>query len=694
MKNRFCPSVHAERSRPSGWFHAANHWLALALVGLAGASTGCDEEPKGPGLTECQGILTDAADEAGIPFPVDQLGREVLFGARIIAVDDPVDLRLGGLKLIGTASARLTPHDDEKDALSFSRCVERCTRDEEAAPALRVDTRGKACDGESLLLRSEGVLANFGIQHFFGDGWDYYQDYLQATIVSEQITRVERDGQTLLIDVTSELEVARDDPPTGEGKPVNIVTRWYFQPTTVLTPNFKARSLQPGLGLYPGFDLEGNEHLLRAPFDHDKDVRFFVKGVPKAYRPALAEAFGAWNDVLEPIVGRAPLRFEHLEKDDPRFDEVTLGDPRYAVMEWDAQNEANYSGLASLLADEKTGETFAPAIDLQGPASERRYKAWFDAYERVESLRKSGDALQAERFRARALGLLNRDALRDTLAPHLDTEGRRNKGLISRESVPRFDFEPPPAGETFESFLKGLMVELIEHEVGHTLGLDHNFMGSLGADGDDVPTSSVMEYVPRAQRHVARIGPYDHDALGYVYGGKVPKTFLPACTYLGLPSPVMPTLSAECSSEDGGPDAFGFLLEERLGRAMDLLLGVGLDTPAWTLTDLRTQFNTGLFGVAFYATSAEASADTWTNFYSDPARPSEPNEISSFVLTSLHEKLCGADVSAELERKREISDDAWQAAFDNAASAYSYAVSQIEPLGLTLPSCELFAGAD
>jgi hypothetical protein len=64
------------------------------------------------------------------------------------------------------------------------------------------------------------------------------------------------------------------------------------------------------------------------------------------------------------------------------------------------------------------------------------------------------------------------------------------------------------------------------HEVGHTLGLRHNFKGSLLP-----PTSSVMDYLIDNDQ-IAQVGPgnYDSDAIKYLYGmnSQLPKQ--PFCT--------------------------------------------------------------------------------------------------------------------------------------------------------------------
>jgi hypothetical protein len=62
--------------------------------------------------------------------------------------------------------------------------------------------------------------------------------------------------------------------------------------------------------------------------------------------------------------------------------------------------------------------------------------------------------------------------------------------------------------------LENYIQEVTAHEIGHTLGLRHNFKGSL-----EPPTSSVMEYNLAEVAFVQpQPGPYDHQAIKFLYG--------------------------------------------------------------------------------------------------------------------------------------------------------------------------------
>ncbi|MCP3168744.1 zinc-dependent metalloprotease [Myxococcus qinghaiensis] len=68
---------------------------------------------------------------------------------------------------------------------------------------------------------------------------------------------------------------------------------------------------------------------------------------------------------------------------------------------------------------------------------------------------------------------------------------------------------------------------VVMHEVGHTLGLRHNFKGSLG-----LPSYSVMEYAwaPEQELRGGEVGPYDVAAVRYLYGLSSTLPQEPFCT--------------------------------------------------------------------------------------------------------------------------------------------------------------------
>jgi hypothetical protein len=81
---------------------------------------------------------------------------------------------------------------------------------------------------------------------------------------------------------------------------------------------------------------------------------------------------------------------------------------------------------------------------------------------------------------------------------------------------------PPTRKERVEKYL----AQVAAHEVGHTLGLRHNFKGSL-----QPPSSSIMDYISAPLAAAGSIpGPYDADAVRFLYGLSPALPTQPFCT--------------------------------------------------------------------------------------------------------------------------------------------------------------------
>src|SRR5690606_22715299 len=152
--------------------------------------------------------------------------------------------------------------------------------------------------------------------------------------------------------------------------------------------------------------------------------------------------------------------------------------------------------------------------------------------------------------------------------------------------------------------MHGYMVEVVAHEIGHNLGIRHNFKGNLGAEDDQTKpgavSRSIMEYLGRGYRHLNLIGDYDRMAISYGYTGVKPQNLNWFCTdedkSEGLA--VIAVKSPECVSSDATNDPFSYW-ESRIDRTVELLLETKSSAaPAWDISEVSTELTDALIRLA------------------------------------------------------------------------------------------------
>ena len=122
---------------------------------------------------------------------------------------------------------------------------------------------------------------------------------------------------------------------------------------------------------------------------------------------------------------------------------------------------------------------------------------------------------------------------------HRHADCRLNEGMQHQSSLAGAVFAAQgltaKRGELPEEFLQQALKEVVMHEVGHTLGLRHNFRASAWktlaemedpAKANEPTVGSVMDYLPvnivaagtkQPAYYTTTIGPYDHWAIEYGY---------------------------------------------------------------------------------------------------------------------------------------------------------------------------------
>lgn len=263
-------------------------------------------------------------------------------------------------------------------------------------------------------------------------------------------------------------------------------------------------------------------------------IYYIDRTVPVEYRRYVKEGIEAWNKGFE----AAGFRNAILAKDAPDDSTWSAEDVRYSTVRWSAAYRMGYA-IGPSQTDPRTGEILNADILISAIFP----RGWLFDWQELSS----PQAMRAQALRMSRPDLLGRPGLTNRACLH--AEGLSHQlgvqhallaglGLLSdSDSVPMH-------------YVGEALRELIMHEVGHTLGLRHNFKSSSGTPNARLTdtlftrkngvTVSVMDYAPsnispdRARQgdfYNHEVGSYDVWAIRYGYtpfsGVSTPEAELP-----------------------------------------------------------------------------------------------------------------------------------------------------------------------
>ena len=354
------------------------------------------------------------------------------------------------------------------------------------------------------------------------------------------------------------------------------------------------------------------------------------------------------------------LSYEFVAADDAKSALLVMGDPRYNIVEWDLVNMASYGGLGPSIAHQFTGQNLAAHVYVQGPTVVKLYKDWFKINKEAQALRAQGLSKEADAvfMQGRQALIARLDAMAGATQYELTSHGlnftiHAQQPEVSDPVAQRNDFDPLPEGLTYEQYMAGYFHDMVAHELGHNLGLRHNFKGNLGSTGDGKGevSRSIMEYLGRPYRYQDHIGEYDSMALGYGYKGQAPAHTDWFCTDENNVDADPANNSAECTSNDATANPFGWF-EMRLDRAIGMLIARGdKDAPTWTTDALAKELGIAVKGLGAYASSAEKTASSWVRFFTGGDRPSDASGVKAYVIGKLKAQVCASSVDLEATLK-------------------------------------------
>lgn len=269
--------------------------------------------------------------------------------------------------------------------------------------------------------------------------------------------------------------------------------------------------------------------------DPVKPITYYLdRTIPPEWRPYVRAGILEWNNAFEETGIRNAIQV--LDAPDDTL--WSAEDARYSTVRWMANFGATYA-IGPSDVDPRTGEILNADILIAA--------SWIQAFQGQYREYAGPQAMAREAFLEDSLlrAAPGERALRlCRYAAGMARDGTLLRAALAANGV------IAPGAPVPRAYVGQALKELVMHEVGHTLGLRHNFRGTAGIPADRLgdraytaahgTSASVMDYNPPAialdrsrqgDYYSTTIGTYDRWAIRYGYatvGGEGPEAERPA----------------------------------------------------------------------------------------------------------------------------------------------------------------------
>lgn len=255
-------------------------------------------------------------------------------------------------------------------------------------------------------------------------------------------------------------------------------------------------------------------------------VYWIDRATPKEYREAIKKGVLLWNKAFEKIGFKNSVQC-NVQPDSVQWD---ADDIRYNVLRWQSFSTSGIAGIGPSVSNPFTGEILNASVLINSEAlrftsDEKTLFSLVNSKEELSNSNFEGDKVikVLERINKKKFYLCEYSSLSENQALIGAVKYIIDNNISSMNEIPK-------------DYITDYLTELVVHEVGHTLGLRHNFKASTAYTFEEIRNpeftsqwgngSSVMDYnaanisppgAPQGTYWTPTIGMYDYFAIEYGY---------------------------------------------------------------------------------------------------------------------------------------------------------------------------------
>lgn len=204
-------------------------------------------------------------------------------------------------------------------------------------------------------------------------------------------------------------------------------------------------------------------------------VYYLDPNIPEEYRPYVMAGVNRWAKAFEAAGFKDAIRAEMLPEG------ADAEDIRYPTLRWNSSDQPGYGAIGPSIVDPRTGEVLDADILFEASMIQNFRRSW----RTIVSPAAAVEAMFG--FSETDAAALAAGGEASTFGPTLEAQGALLRAML----VAKGEIEP---NDAVPSEMVGQAITWVTmHEVGHTLGLRHNFRSSMDTPLDKLQDRSFVE---------------------------------------------------------------------------------------------------------------------------------------------------------------------------------------------------------